>query len=222
MGAQDNLMKGESTFMVEMLQCQQIIKRSQYTQNPLIILDEIGRGTGTIDGVSIAYAILKYLLIRTNLSNNIISIPLILFITHYPELSSFEAEFPKRVKNYHMGYIEENVSNDLSPIPQITFLYTLEAGTAHRSYGLNVAKLAGISDEVIIAAHKKAEALRADIERRKIINWSFSAKELFKQLLNYNKLEEDSSQAFSNDGNHELYLLRDNLKALFDVVNDHS
>ena len=153
MGAEDNILKGESTFMVEMLECSTIIK--SLTNKSLVILDEIGRGTGTEDGIAIAYSIISYLIEEPRL-------PLTLFITHYPSLKVLEDTHPKNVANYHMGFME--VAKADQEWPDVTFLYTLKRGVVSNLYGLNVARLAGIPSEIITKAFKVAEALKQDIE----------------------------------------------------------
>jgi DNA mismatch repair protein MSH3 len=148
MGAYDNMLAGESTFMVELKECADIMKSS--TERSLVILDEIGRGTGTMDGVAIASAVLSHFI--TNVRS------LTLFVTHYPLLAAYEKMYRKHVSNYHMGFLEKDT--DLGK--EITFLYTLVRGVAHRSYGLNVARLANIPDEILKTAAKKS----AELEKR--------------------------------------------------------
>ncbi|CAX44064.1 MutS protein homolog, putative [Candida dubliniensis CD36] len=179
MGANDNILKGYSTFMMEMLQCKNII--SMMTTRSLIILDEIGRGTGTIDGIALAYSILKYL-IESEFK------PLILFITHYPSIHVLEKEYPYQVINYHMGYQEiqqqnqnQNQNQKQIEIPEIIFLYNLCHGVVNNSYGLNVAKLAGISHDIIFQAFNISEQMKLDIEMKEY--WKFAYK-LHKVLKN--------------------------------------
>lgn len=157
MGAEDNILRGESTFMVEMLDCSSIIQN--ITEKSLVILDEIGRGTGTDDGIAIAYAIVNYLIEDARL-------PLTLFITHYPSLKVLEDTHPSVVANYHMGFME--VAKEDQEWPDVIFLYTLKRGVVSNLYGLNVARLAGIPTDIIVLAHKVAETLKRDIERTEI------------------------------------------------------
>ncbi|KAM9897499.1 hypothetical protein OXX79_006850 [Metschnikowia pulcherrima] len=160
MGASDNILKGKSTFMVEMSECASII--NNYTPRSLIILDEIGRGTGTSDGIALAYAILKYIIEDENG-------PLTLFITHYPSLHVLEHEH-NIVSNHHMAFVEKHSQDgDEKDWPEVIFLYKLVAGVVSNSYGLNVAKLAGIEKEVIDAAHTMSETMKADVERSEIL-----------------------------------------------------
>lgn len=165
MGAYDNIMSGESTFKVELKECGDIMKHA--SERSLVILDEIGRGTGTMDGVAIAYAVLAYFVEDVK--------ALTLFVTHYPSLAEFESKFPGIVKNYHMGFLEssnghsdeddQDGSPDLSH-KTITFLYTLVAGIAHRSYGLNVARLARLPESVITEAGIMSQRLEAEVQER--------------------------------------------------------
>lgn len=160
MGASDNILRGKSTFMVEMLESSNIIQN--YTDKSLIILDEIGRGTGTSDGISLAYAILKYIIEDPKK-------PLTLFITHYPSLhvlDKFEG-----VNNYHMAFIEKTLTegkeNDWS---EVIFLYKLVQGVVSNLYGLNVAKLAGIDTNIIENAYRVSEAMKSLVERKTILD----------------------------------------------------
>lgn len=156
MGASDNILKGKSTFMVEMLESSTIIQN--LTNRSLVILDEIGRGTGTNDGIALAYAILNYMIEEARK-------PLTLFITHYPSLHTLEDEHPVVVSNRHMGFVEKKVENDW---PEIIFLYTLKNGVVSNLYGLNVAKLAGIPSHVILEAYAVSEKMKTEIEGPKI------------------------------------------------------
>lgn len=176
MGAYDNIMSGESTFKVELKECCDIMKSA--TNRSLVILDEIGRGTGTMDGVAIAYAVLKYFI--GDLGS------LTLFVTHYPGLAEFEwVSAPGVVKNYHMGFLEtptneeepqeneepqkndeEQSNNSSMSKTEITFLYTLVPGIAHKSYGLNVARLARIPESVIEAAQVMSSKLENEVMER--------------------------------------------------------
>ena len=144
MGAFDNMMAGESTFMVELSETSDILK--QATARSLIILDELGRGTSTHDGVAIAQAVLDHV-VRDKKS-------LTLFITHYQNLSAIAKGFENgELKNVHMKFTESGESGQ-----NITFLYEIGEGVAHRSYGLNVARLANVPESVLeVAAVKSTE-----------------------------------------------------------------
>lgn len=131
-GASDNLAKGESTFMVEMNETANILRHA--TPRSLIILDEIGRGTSTFDGVSIAWAVAEYLHDNASVAAKT------LFATHYHELTDL-ALTRERVQNYNVAVKEWN--------DQIIFLRKIIAGSASRSYGIQVGRLAGLPDLVI-------------------------------------------------------------------------
>ena len=143
-GASDNLARGRSTFMVEMTETAAILHTA--TQRSLILLDEIGRGTATYDGLAIAWAAVEYIHARTRAKT--------LFATHYFELTEL-AERLSGVKNYHVSVKETGGG--------IVFLRKVEPGAADRSYGIEVAKLAGLPNEVIerarevLAEHETAE-----------------------------------------------------------------
>lgn len=144
MGSFDNIIKGQSTFMIEMLEVLHILEN--YNEKSLILLDEIGRGTGTIDGYIIAYSILQYL------ATSDIK-PVILFITHFHRLTDICKEYDD-IDNFYMDFIDQN--------DEIVFLYKLVKGKLDDLYGLNVAKLAGIPDSVIKQAKLKAQELRRE------------------------------------------------------------
>lgn len=149
MGAFDNMMAGESTFMVELSETSDILK--QATPKSLIILDELGRGTSTHDGVAIAQAVLDYV-VRDKKS-------LALFITHYQNLSSLAKGFGNgELKNVHMKFTETGDAGQ-----DITFLYEVGEGVAHRSYGLNVARLANVPESVLEVAAVKSKELEYDV-----------------------------------------------------------
>uniref|UniRef100_A0A3B4GRV5 MutS homolog 3 (E. coli) n=1 Tax=Pundamilia nyererei TaxID=303518 RepID=A0A3B4GRV5_9CICH len=153
MGASDNIYKGRSTFMEELTEASDIISRA--TKQSLVILDELGRGTSTHDGIAIAYATLEYFIKDVK--------ALTLFVTHYPPLCELERVYPEHVSNYHMAFLlnEPDISADTDEVqPEfITFLYQLTEGAAGRSYGLNVARLADIPDPVLLTAAHKAREL---------------------------------------------------------------
>jgi DNA mismatch repair protein MSH3 len=153
MGAFDNMMRGESTFMVELGETSDILK--QATPRSLVILDELGRGTSTHDGVAIAEAVLSELVERGVMT---------LFITHYQQLARLEdALGEKGLKNVHMRFFEEGDE-------KITFLYEVGDGVAHRSYGLNVARLANVPESVLRVAAVKSKEMEEGIGRRKMVN----------------------------------------------------
>jgi DNA mismatch repair protein MutS len=134
-GASDNLARGRSTFMVEMTETAAILHTA--TSRSLILLDEVGRGTSTYDGLAIAWAAVEFLHARVRAKT--------LFATHYFELTDL-AEQLVGVKNYHVS-VKETAGG-------IAFLRKVEPGAADRSYGIEVAKLAGLPQEVILRARE--------------------------------------------------------------------
>jgi DNA mismatch repair protein MutS len=134
-GASDNLARGRSTFMVEMTETAAILNTA--TPRSLVLLDEMGRGTATYDGLALAWAAIEYLQTRGK--------PKTLFATHYHELTAL-ADQLDGVKNFHVS-VKENPSG-------IVFLRKVEPGHADRSYGIEVAKLAGLPNEVITRARQ--------------------------------------------------------------------
>ena len=134
-GASDNLARGRSTFMVEMTETAAILHTA--TARSLILLDEVGRGTSTYDGLAIAWAAIEYLHARVHAKT--------LFATHYFELTEL-AEQLSGVKNYHVSVKEAGGS--------VVFLRKVEPGAADRSYGIEVAKLAGLPNEVVVRARE--------------------------------------------------------------------
>jgi DNA mismatch repair protein MutS len=145
-GAYDDLSAGQSTFMVEMTELANILGNA--SKDSLVLLDEVGRGTSTFDGLSIAWAISEYL-------HNVVKGKTI-FATHYHQLTQLEGVLPG-VKNYNMAVKEEGGS--------ITFLRSVVPGATDKSYGVHVAKLAGVPDVVI----KRANEVLKQIERETVI-----------------------------------------------------
>ncbi|WP_366925953.1 DNA mismatch repair protein MutS [uncultured Clostridium sp.] len=149
-GASDDLASGQSTFMVEMTEVANILRNA--TRNSLLILDEIGRGTSTFDGLSIAWAVVEYI------SNTKILGAKTLFATHYHELTELEGTM-SGVNNYCIAVKEQG--------DDIVFLRKIVKGGADKSYGIQVAKLAGVPDPVIERAKELVEELSdADITAR--------------------------------------------------------
>ena len=144
-GASDDLASGQSTFMVEMSEVANILRNA--TKNSLLILDEIGRGTSTYDGLAIAWAVVEYI------SNSELLGAKTLFATHYHELTELEGKL-SAVNNYCIAVKEDG--------DDIVFLRKIVKGGADRSYGIQVAKLAGLPDSVIERAKEIAEQLVAN------------------------------------------------------------
>ncbi|MCZ2299133.1 MAG: DNA mismatch repair protein MutS [Chitinophagales bacterium] len=153
-GASDNLSGGESTFMVEMNETASII--NNISERSLLLLDEIGRGTSTYDGISIAWSIVEFLHQST-------ATPKTLFATHYHELNELEAKLP-RVKNYHIT--NKEVGN------KIIFLRKLARGGSTHSFGIHVAKMAGMPPELINRANEILKLLeqKTEIQENKNAN----------------------------------------------------
>jgi DNA mismatch repair protein MutS len=146
-GATDDLAAGQSTFMVEMAETAQILNGA--TPKSLVILDEVGRGTSTYDGLAIAWSVLAYLVRRLGVRT--------LFATHYHELNVLEMLYPKRVLNVRVT-VSEQENN-------IRFLHRVEAGSAQKSYGIQVARMAGLPAEVLQLADQKLSELQKEAER---------------------------------------------------------
>ncbi len=142
-GASDNISQGESTFMVEMLESASIL--NNISDRSLILLDEIGRGTSTYDGISIAWAMVEYI------HNHPTARAKTLFATHYHELNEMEQLF-ERVKNYNVAGRE--VDNT------IVFLRRLQRGGTEHSFGIHVARMAGMPQSIV----KRAEEILANLE----------------------------------------------------------
>ncbi len=196
-GASDDLVSGESTFMVEMKEANYAL--SNATKNSLILFDELGRGTATYDGMSLAYAILEYI-------HNEIGAKT-LFSTHYHELTDLTKKL-KKVRNVHVSALEENGN--------ITFLHKVVDGAVSKSYGINVASLAKLPDAVI----KKAEEILKTYEdktsktKASVIQTSFDfstppqeESEVYKKLKNLDILNITPIEAINF-----LYELKNNIK----------
>ena len=148
-GASDNISTGESTFMVEMNETANIL--NNVTNRSLVLLDEIGRGTSTYDGISIAWSIAEYL------HENPLHHAKVLFATHYHELNDMAAQFP-RIKNYHVSVKE--LDN------KVYFLPKLEEGGSEHSFGIHVARMAGMPPAVLRRAEEILKQLEDSRARR--------------------------------------------------------
>lgn len=184
-GASDDLVSGQSTFMVEMNEVSHILKYA--TNKSLVILDEIGRGTSTYDGMSIARAVIEH--IRDHIGVKT------LFATHYHELTDLEDDV--HVKNYCIAVKEKG--------SDVTFLRRIIRGSADKSYGIHVAKLAGLPQEVV----KRAETILIDLEN------TASTKEktiIAKDISDENNIDTTIKQdtAITNDTSQEVNYLQDN------------
>ncbi len=194
-GASDDLVSGESTFMVEMKEANYAITNA--TSKSLILLDELGRGTATFDGMSLAYAILEYI-------HNEIGAKT-LFSTHYHELTDLCKKL-KKVKNVHVSAKEEDGT--------VTFLHKVVEGAVSKSYGINVASLAKLPESVI----KRAEEILKTYEnknknkKQEIVQTSFSFVEE-KEDINLKKIKDlDLLNMTPIEAMNFLYELKENLK----------
>ncbi|RYP22876.1 hypothetical protein DL765_001472 [Monosporascus sp. GIB2] len=174
MGARDNLFAGESTFMVEVSETARILRAA--TPRSLVVLDELGRGTSTHDGAAIAEAVLRHVVDDARC--------LTLFITHYQSLARVADGLGGRCRNVHMRFTatrrgdgggggEREPAEDVEgeggeADEEITFLYEVGEGVAHRSYGLNVARLARIPRNVLDVAARKSRELEDEMRRRRL------------------------------------------------------
>ena len=155
-GASDDLVSGESTFMVEMKEANTAIQEA--TENSLILFDELGRGTATYDGMSLAQAILEHIHDKIKAKT--------LFSTHYHELTVLEKDL-KNLKNIHVSAIEEK--------GKVTFLHKVKAGAVDKSYGIHVASLAKLPESLI----KRADEILSVYEHKSIKKETFTQTSLF-------------------------------------------
>ncbi|MFL0249810.1 DNA mismatch repair protein MutS [Clostridium neuense] len=184
-GASDDLAAGKSTFMVEMWEVSNILKNA--TNNSLILLDEVGRGTSTYDGLSIAWSVIEYICTNKKMKCKT------LFATHYHELTKLEG-IVDGLKNYSIAV--KKVDDD------IIFLRKIIKGGADESYGIEVAKIAGIPDDVIIRAREILKELesnnKSEIAADKIVNSvepqkpKIAKKEQSKLQIDFNDIERDN------------------------------
>jgi DNA mismatch repair protein MutS len=172
-GAHDALSRGNSTFMVEMNETAHIL--ASLTPRSLILLDEVGRGTSTFDGISIAWAIVEYLYKPQNGAK-------VLFATHYFELTDLANKYA-RVKNYH---VEAKEYKDNSGRSKLAFLYQILPGAADQSYGIHVAELAGLPAACTVRARKVLK----DLEAKKGAKISAKEHDMVKDLFSSPIVEE--------------------------------
>lgn len=193
-GAYDDLSAGQSTFMIEMTELAKIL--SSATSQSLILLDEIGRGTSTFDGLSIAWSITEY--IHNRVRGKAI------FATHYHQLTQL-AGFLSGVKNYNMAVKEEGDS--------VVFLRTVVPGATDRSYGIHVAKLAGVPEEVV----SRAKEILREIEREAVIEPLGNGPKSRKKGPNYTQLIFfDEPRARTEEGDDEESFMAEGPTTVFD------
>ncbi len=172
-GAHDALSRGNSTFMVEMNETAHIL--AAMTPRSLILLDEVGRGTSTFDGISIAWAIVEYLYKPRGGAK-------VLFATHYFELTDLESKY-SRVRNYH---VDAKEYKDVSGASKLAFLYQILPGAADRSYGIHVAEIAGLPAACTVRAKKVLN----DLEAKKGAKISAKERDIVKDLFSSPIVEE--------------------------------
>ena len=194
-GASDDLVSGESTFMVEMIEANSAITNA--TKNSLILFDELGRGTATYDGMSLAEAIIEYIHDKVGAKT--------FFSTHYHELTDLEKSH-KHLKNVHVSAKEENGN--------ITFLHKVEPGSIDKSYGIHVAKLAKLPDELINKANdilikyeKNEKKISPDVEQISLDLYEPEKSKVEEELEKLNPLEMTPIEAIN-----ALYDLKQKLK----------
>ncbi len=190
-GASDNISSGESTFMVEMNETASIM--NNISERSLILLDEIGRGTSTFDGISIAWSIAEFL------HDNPLASPKTLFATHYHELNELAEKFA-RIKNYNIATKE--VSN------KVIFLRKLVPGGSHHSFGIHVAKMAGMPYQVL----RRATEILSQLEAKSLTS-SIDCKDQIKETLTSLPLSQMQLSIF-DAGDKQAAALRDTLVAL--------
>lgn len=167
MGASDSIQQGTSTFYEELNEASNILHNC--SSRSLVIIDELGRGTSTHDGVAIAYATLHYLLKEKKC--------IVIFVTHYPKILDIQREFEGSVGAYHVSYLatrkllevtdkQMETSTETKDLGEITFLYKLVAGASDRSFGLNVALLAQLPSRCILRASVMAAKLQEELSVR--------------------------------------------------------
>jgi len=151
-GASDEIHRGQSTFMVEMVETANILNHA--TNRSLLVLDEIGRGTSTYDGLSIAWAVIEYIHNHPDLRAKT------LFATHYHELTDLSERLP-HVANYNVAVDDQASQNGSDGSQDVVFLHRIIPGKANRSYGVQVGRMAGMPLTVV----QRAEEILADLEQ---------------------------------------------------------
>lgn len=176
-GASDDILSGQSTFMVEMNEANRALQEA--TENSLILFDEIGRGTSTYDGMALAQAMIEYIAACVHAKT--------MFSTHYHELVSL-ADSIGTVRNVHVAVKEEN--------DKVTFLYKIKDGPAGHSYGINVARLAGLPESVI----DRAKGLQKELESKKrVVQQSYQLIEMKKEDKTADEIREKLSAVNPDD-----------------------
>lgn len=193
-GASDDLVSGESTFMVEMIEAKNAIVNA--TENSLILFDELGRGTATFDGMSLARAILEYVNLKIKCKT--------LFSTHYHELTDLSDTIPS-IKNVHVDAVEED--------GKVTFLHKVKEGPIDKSYGIHVARLAGLPEDLLKRASEFLASYESHEKREVYVQQSLT----FEEKCGDNNLEEkikeiDILKMTPMDAINFLYELKNTIK----------
>lgn len=171
-GASDDLIAGQSTFMVEMMEANQALRHA--TPNSLILFDELGRGTATYDGMALAQAIIEYIHREVQAKT--------LFSTHYHELTVLD-ETLSGLKNVHVGAVEKN--------GEVVFLHKMMDGPADKSYGIHVAKIAGLPSDLLERAATILTALESEEQPLKTVEYTDEIKEDTEQLSLFKEVSTD-------------------------------
>ena len=183
MGAADNLAMGSSTFLEEMSECAAILRAAAAEKRSLVVLDELGRGTSTHDGVAVAHATLEHLVGGSSATGSGTSEgTLTLFVTHYPSVArdvvakrpdacaaAFTSYAEKRFRERRLepgAEAADDADDAYAAADEIDFLYALTPGVAHRSFGLNVARMAGVPTGVLRCAAAKARELETGMAKK--------------------------------------------------------
>ncbi|KAL2479725.1 DNA mismatch repair protein MSH7 [Abeliophyllum distichum] len=211
LGATDRIMTGESTFLIECTETASVLQNA--TQNSLVLLDELGRGTSTFDGYAIAYAVLRHLIEKVNCR--------LLFATHYHLLTKEFGTHP-RVTMQHMATYLKPKSEMSSRVEQeLVFLYRLASGSCSESYGMQVALMAGIPRPVVEAASKAGHVMKNKVREsfkssEQRVMFSTLHEEWLKALLTIAKSGESN---FDNDAFDALFCMWYELKTSYRSVN---
>ncbi|KAA1079458.1 Mismatch repair protein msh3 [Puccinia graminis f. sp. tritici] len=178
MGMSEELAQGRSAFMVEMNEAAKIMRTA--SPRSLVIIDELGYGTSTYDGLAIANAVLNQLVSSIRCFT--------IFITHYPQLNELAIKYPERAKSYHMKFLESQGSlkaeegEGEADAGWITFLYKLTPGLATKSHGIHVARLAGLPTSILHQARLKSRLLEESVGRKKHTHTASLIKDLLLSL----------------------------------------
>lgn len=173
-GASDDLASGQSTFMVEMNEVANIV--NGMSPKSFLVLDEVGRGTSTYDGISIAWAIIEFIVEQV--------CPRTIFATHYHELAQLEKQHSGRIMNAQMSVSEPSCEN-----PQIAFLHKVKAGSATKSYGIEVARLAGLPQDIL----DRAILVNQQLERSLSLPAPNMASKKIKEIASKSSLRQESA-----------------------------